>query len=197
MTRSRTGAVVLAGGRSSRFGRDKLAATIDGGLVLDQAIDAVRDVVDVVVVVLAPDDVRPMPGGVVVARDATAFEGPLAGLAAGLAALPQDVDRALVTGGDMPRMAPAVLALLLATLGKGEADAAVILDESGPLPMAIRPARAGRLAEELLAAGERRLRVLPERLGASVLDGGTWRALDPSAATLFDIDEPADLPEAP
>jgi molybdopterin-guanine dinucleotide biosynthesis protein A len=190
----RTGAVVLAGGRSSRFGRDKLAATIDGRPVLEHAIDAVRDVVDVVVVVLAPDDERPLPVGVEVARDLTAFEGPLAGLAAGLAALPDDVDRALVSGGDMPRMAGPVLALLLRTLVEDDAVDAVVLDEGGPLPMAIRRNRSRQLAEDLLAAGERRLRAVPESLGATVIDGETWRAVDPAGATLLDIDEPSDLP---
>ena len=35
-------AIVLAGGRSSRFGRDKLAEPVDGRPLLDHAIDAVR-----------------------------------------------------------------------------------------------------------------------------------------------------------
>jgi molybdopterin-guanine dinucleotide biosynthesis protein A len=190
---SRTGGIVLAGGRSSRFGRDKLAATIDGRPVLQHAIEAVRDVVDVVVVVLAPGDERVLPVGVEVTHDVAAFDGPLAGLAAGLAALPDDVDRALVTGGDMPRMAGPVLALLLATLAEDPAVAAAILDEGGPMPMAVRPAAAGRLAADLLARGERRLRALPEHLDATVIDGATWRSLDPRGGTLLDIDEPADL----
>jgi molybdenum cofactor guanylyltransferase len=193
-SRSRTGAIVLAGGRSSRFGRDKLAATMGDRPVLEHAIEAVRGAVDVIVVVLALGDERSLPVGVEVARDVAAFEGPLAGLAAGLATLPDDVERALVTGGDMPSMAGSVLALLLRTLAEDDGVDAAILDEGGPLPMAIRPLRARQLAEDLLAAGERRLRAVPDGLGATVIDGGRWRALDPDGATLVDIDEPADLP---
>ena len=37
----RIGAIVLAGGRSSRFGRDKLAESIDGRPLLDRAVEAV------------------------------------------------------------------------------------------------------------------------------------------------------------
>ena len=50
----RIGAIVLAGGRSSRFGRDKLAEIVDGRPLLDHAIDAVRAVATDIVVVVAP-----------------------------------------------------------------------------------------------------------------------------------------------
>ena len=41
MTARRVTGLVLAGGRSSRFGRDKLAERIDGRTLLDSAIDGV------------------------------------------------------------------------------------------------------------------------------------------------------------
>ena len=102
----RIGAIVLAGGRSSRFGRDKLAEIIDGRPLLDHAIDAVRAVATDIVVVVAPGTMLPVPPGVRIAEDPVAFEGPLAGLAAGLAALDPAVDRLIVVGGDMPSLVP-------------------------------------------------------------------------------------------
>jgi len=43
-------AIVLAGGRSSRFGSDKLAADLDGTTLLAATIGTLADVVDDVVV---------------------------------------------------------------------------------------------------------------------------------------------------
>ncbi len=193
MSETRIGAIVLAGGRSSRFGRDKLAEPIDGRALLDHAIAAVQAVAGEVVVVLAPGATRDVPPGVLVAHDSEAYEGPLAGLAAGLGALPAGVERVVVVGGDMPSLQAAVLRLLVDAVADPTSPAAAVLDEGGPMPMAVRPAEAAVVVRDLLAAGERRLRALPERLGASVMPGATWRALDPEAATLRDIDRPADL----
>lgn len=194
MTPERTGAIVLAGGRSSRFGRDKLAAAIGGRPLLDHAIEAVQAVATDVVVVLAPGTTRALPDGVAIAHDFTADEGPLAGVVAGLAALPASIDVVVIVGGDMPTLRPAVLALLAQTVRDDPAVAAAVLDMGGPMPMAVRRTLAAATAVDIFTAGERRLRALPERLGTTVLSGATWRALDPDALTVRDVDVPSDLP---
>jgi molybdopterin-guanine dinucleotide biosynthesis protein A len=187
------GAIVLAGGRSSRFGRDKLAEPIDGRPLLDHAIAAVQLVASDVVVVVAPDADRPVPVGVRIVRDEVAFQGPLAGLAVGLAALADTTASVIVVGGDMPALSPAVLRVLLAGLLGPPRATVVVLDEGGPMPMGVDRSSAADIARDLLAAGERRLRALPERAGATVIPSATWRALDPTAETLRDIDRPSDL----
>ena len=190
----RVGAIILAGGRSSRYGRDKLAEPIGGRPMLDLAIDAVRAVASDVVVVTAPDGGREVPVGVVVARDATAFEGPLAGLAAGLQALDPANARAVVVGGDMPALQPTVLGRLLDHLAA--ADVAVLEDDEGqrPLPMAIRPISVRLIVDRLLADGERSLRALLFEAGAATIEQATWRRDDPEGQTLRDVDLPEDLP---
>jgi molybdenum cofactor guanylyltransferase len=193
----RIGAIVLAGGRSSRFGRDKLAEIIDGRPLLERAIGAVEAVATDVVVVAAPDSNSALPKGVLIAHDPVAFEGPLAGLAAGLAALDPAVDRLIVVAGDMPSLVPAVLGRLLDRVASG-AEAAILAhdDDPMPLPMALRRESAQRAVGELLGSGERRLRALAGVLDAAVIAESTWRAQDPTAATLLDIDTPEDLPSA-
>jgi molybdenum cofactor guanylyltransferase len=186
-------AIVLAGGRSSRFGRDKLAEPIDGRPLLDHAVAAVLAVASDVVVVVAPDADRPVPVGVRVVRDAIAFEGPLAGLAIGLAALTEVAEAVVVVAGDMPTLAPDVLRLLLDALDGPPAVEATVLDDGGPMPMAVRRAAALTAARDLLDAGERRLRALPERLAATTIPGTRWRSIDPEGRTLRDIDRPFDL----
>ncbi len=190
---NRIGAIVLAGGRSSRFGRDKLAESIDGRPLLDRAVEAVRAVANHVVIVATPGVVPHAPAGVVIAYDRQPFEGPLAGLAAGLAALPLDVDRVLVVGGDMPTLVVPVLERMLRGLGAREG--VVLADDVSPrpLPMAVRSAPASAAADRLLAGGERRLRALLAELDIEAIPAETWRLDDPDGTTLRDDDLPTDL----
>jgi molybdopterin-guanine dinucleotide biosynthesis protein A len=190
----RIGALVLAGGRSSRFGRDKLLEPLDGRPLIEHALDAVRAVATDVIVVTSPGASQPVPAGVDVVPDTSAFEGPLAGLATGLAALDPAIEPVVVVGGDMPTLVTAVLERLLAGLERREAT--VLADDDGPrpLPMAIRRSSGEAAVQRLLDTDERRLRAILEQLDVEVLVPATWLALDPDGATLRDVDVPEDLP---
>jgi hypothetical protein len=59
--------------------------------------------------------------------------------------------------------------------------------------MVLRRSAATVAADGLVEMGERRLRVLAESLGAHVVPEASWRALDPEASTMRDIDTEADL----
>ena len=193
MTTDRVSAIVLAGGRSSRFGRDKLAEPLDGRPLLDHAIDAVRPFATEILVVVAPSGRSAVPSGVRVVLDETAFEGPLAGLHAGLAEATGEI--VLVTAGDMPQLVPAVAEAMLARLDPADVDA-VVLSSGGqprPLPMLVRREPAAKAASRLIESGERRLRSLVDGLGATVIDEPVWRAFDPDGRTTCDIDTPEDL----
>ena len=191
----RTAAIVLAGGRSARFGRDKLVEPIDGRPMLDHVIERVRAVATDIVVVGRSDAPATAPGAVRVVGDDRPFEGPLAGLGAGLRALDPATEHVLVVGGDMPTLAPAVLARLSARLEAHQA--AVLADDVGPrpLPMAVRRSVASPAVGRLLAEGERRLRALLGELDVEVVPQETWRLDDPDGLTLLDVDVPGDLPK--
>jgi molybdopterin-guanine dinucleotide biosynthesis protein A len=186
-------AIVLAGGRSSRFGRDKLVEPFAGQTLLERAVAGVAPLARETIVVVAPDESRGVPPGVIRVSDPTSFEGPLVGLLTGLRSADDPV--VVVAGGDMPTMTPSVLAILVQCLDDPGVHAAV-LDDQGrarPLPGALRTAPATAAAERLVAAGERRLLAIYDALPTTVVDEATWRALDPDGRTLRDIDTPADL----
>ena len=186
--------IVLAGGRSARFGRDKLVEQVDGRPLLHHAVEAVAAVATDVLVVAAPDVDPSVPAGTRVIHDETPYEGPLAGCLAGLTAAREPL--ALVVGGDMPTLEPQVLGLLVRALEASSADVAV-LEYRGrrqQLPFAVRTGSGTAIAGRLLAQGERRLSALGERLALRPLSEEEWRPLDPEAWTLRDVDEPGDLP---
>lgn len=184
---------MLAGGRSSRFGSDKLQVEIDGVGLLRRAIDAVALVADDVVVVLGPAGERDIPPGVRVVRDTEAFEGPLAATARGLGVI--TTTWAMVVAGDMPHLHPAVLREIVKVAHAARVDAVALADGARfrPIPSALRVASARANAEALLAQGERRLRALHDSLRTAIIDEPTWTALDPERGTLRDIDVVGDL----
>ncbi len=81
--------IVLAGGRSSRMGRPKAALEWHGSTLLRRVTGIVARAVDgPVVVVRAPgQELPPLPDAITVVEDAREGQGPLQGLAAGLAAV--------------------------------------------------------------------------------------------------------------
>jgi molybdenum cofactor cytidylyltransferase len=122
---ARIAALVLAAGRASRMGRNKLILTVDGAPMVARVVDmlvasAVRDIV--VVVGHDADPVREALDGrpvrFVVNPDHAA--GLSTSLRAGVAALPADADGFLVALGDMPRVTAADVDRLIAAYDPDE-----------------------------------------------------------------------------
>ena len=137
-------AVVLAGGAGRRLGGvDKATVAVAGRTLLDRALAAVADARTTVVV--GPD--RDLPAGVRTTQEQPPGGGPVAALAAGLAALdPDGAHVVVVLACDMPFLeATAVKRLAVAASGDDDparpADGAVLVDEDGrrqPLAAAYR-----------------------------------------------------------
>ena len=188
--------IVLAGGRSRRFGGDKLAEEIGGRSLLHHPILRLLEVCERVVVVLGADSGEPsMPdrSRVTITRDARPDEGPLRGIAAGL----EVTDRAwaAVAGGDMPDLQPDVLREMLRAARETGAVAVALSDggEARPLPLVVATDRGRDAVATLLDAGERSLRQLLDAVTTVVVDEPSWTSLDPERRTLVDVDEPRDV----
>lgn len=194
--RSSVEGIVLAGGRSERFGRDKLVEPYRGTPLVQHAVDRMLEVCPRVIVVIPPDADAPRVASaerVAFARDAEEGMGPLAGLAAGLAQV--EAEWALVAGGDMPELVPEVLRELHRCARETGAVAAALADagDTRPLPCSVRAQDALEAAERLLATDRHRLRDLLAEVRTVVIDEPSWTLFDPERRTLFDVDEPSDL----
>jgi molybdopterin-guanine dinucleotide biosynthesis protein A len=116
------------------MGRPKAWLPFGGELMLPRVVRILREVVDPVVVVAAPgQDVPPLPSEVEVVRDEVEGKGPLAGLAAGLAALSGKADAAYLSSCDVPFLRPAFARRVVE-----------LLEE--PLPRPLHEAGRGELA---------------------------------------------------
>ncbi len=196
----RTTGIVLAGGRGNRFGGRKLEAPLEGVPLLAHALRAVEAVADEVVVAAPVESSPALPELAVplrVVHDAAPDPGPLVALARALVAA--SGERAIVVGGDMPRLRPAVLRLMLDRLEA--AAAAVVLAPPGGtldvprqvLPLALSVAAARVAANAAVVADRRALQALLDRLSTVELAAETWMAFDPDGSTLVDVDERRDL----
>jgi molybdenum cofactor guanylyltransferase len=122
--------IVLAGGASSRMGRDKATLALHGRSLLQHAVDTLR-AAGADPVLVSGD--RP---GFDCVPDRTPGLGPLGGLASVLTARPDLHDRLLlVMAVDTPRLQPPALRALARAAGRQGPGAHF---ERNPLPLAVR-----------------------------------------------------------
>lgn len=151
-------ALILAGGKSSRMGRDKTLLRLGGQTLLERAC-AFGQALSAEVLVAGGDPAHfdRLPDGCRAVPDETPGLGPLGGLCAGLAAMESEL--ALVWAADMPFLSAEAALRLRSAIGG--ADACAYAPDGVPEPLfalyrksCLAPARAH------LARGELRLRAL-------------------------------------
>ncbi|WIJ44778.1 molybdenum cofactor guanylyltransferase [Curtobacterium citreum] len=179
-------AVLLAGGRASRMsGIDKTALIADGLALTDHAVAASAGARSVVLVGLR--DGRTAPDGVVVTREDPPFGGPVAGIAAGLVAVPEPAPWTLVLACDLVRPERAVDALLRAADDTADVDGFVAVDEDGRRQPLLALYRSSALREAVRALGD------PTDAAVRRLTAGLRLVEVPlSDGLCADVDEPAD-----
>lgn len=120
-------AVVLGGGRSARMGTDKLELAVGGRTLLGRTCDAALGWASTVIVASPQRPGLADPRIRFVLEDPP-FGGPVAGIAAAVAALPEDATEVLLLAGDLAAPDAVVDALAAAAPGP---DGVVLEDEDG------------------------------------------------------------------
>lgn len=197
MSNASIAAIVLAGGRSSRMGSDKAALIFDGRPLLLRTLDAVSAVADEIVIVRAPGQVLPpldAAPSVRVVADPVSGDGPLRGIATGLAAVVAPV--AIVVGVDMPFLRPELLRLI-ASLVTPEHRWVLPIASRRPQPLCSAFARdALPVVEAHLAAGDRAPMAVAADLGFYRMLPEQWAAADPDGWSFVDVDTPEEFAAA-
>jgi len=184
-------AIILAGGSSTRLGYDKGLKPLAGKPLVSYAVDALRLLVDEVILVVGSDAQRgsyrsSLPASVKVTVDMYPGGSPLVGLITGLTEARDDY--ALVTGCDMPFISPGPVELLFS---RGESrDGAVFLKPNGwiePLLAVYRVDTCLPEAIRLLRAEDLRIRMVLRNLRDVAYVPASSLSVDPELL-FFDAD---------
>ena len=196
--------MVLAGGRSSRMGTPKAALEWHGSTLLRRTAGLISRVTGgpVVVARAAGQALPALPPDVEVVDDPRDGQGPVQGIAAGLAALAGRAEIAFVSSTDLPFLHPAFIRRVLRAVEEGiDVGLPVARGYQQPLAAAYRTALAP-IAERLVKDGRLRPSFLFEECVVSRLDEAALRAdpvlaaLDPGLDSVLNINEPADYQAA-
>jgi molybdopterin-guanine dinucleotide biosynthesis protein A len=171
--------VILAGGRSRRFGGvDKTRLPLGGRTLLQRALDALTPITDAQLVV----GTAPRPGVPVIA-DRFPGAGPLGGILTALATI--ETSHALILAADLPFISGS----LLRDVQRAGADAAaaVVKHPDGRLALCLSVRRDGAPAvREMWSRGARRVRDLENLVpchtivaDATLAAGALWNVNDP------------------
>jgi molybdopterin-guanine dinucleotide biosynthesis protein A len=197
---SGTAGLILAGGQSSRMGRDKGGLRVRGESLLERGLRRMRAVADPVLVAVSPERERlpgasPLPPGVIAVPDRSAFEGPLVGLAEGFRRLRGEAERVLVMPVDLPFCTEPWLARLAEGLHEHPAVLYSYEGFQNALTAGYRLSLLDKL-EHLVAEGARRPIALAQGESPLVLTlEDLWREGD-GPPPLMDVDRPEDYRDA-
>ncbi len=191
------GAVILCGGESRRMGQPKAWLPFGPERLLQRVARLVSTVAAPVVVVAAPgQELPPLPAAVLVARDPLRGRGPLQGLAAGLAALPDEVELAYATATDVPFLQPAWIEGLVGLIE--DHDLAIPRCDGFLHPLAAVYRRASVLpaCDSLLRSSRLRPALLVDVLSARIVSADELRCKDPELLTLRNLNTPEEYQSA-
>lgn len=169
--------VVLAGGRSTRFGdEDKATADLAGTPMIRRVGDRLEGVTDRLVVNCRADQTAAIesafeeyPNPVEIAEDPDPDEGPMAGIRTGLRAT--ESEYAFVAACDMPFVEPALVEYLFSRARGYDAAVPRVGDGWFQTTHAVYRAEAmAEACERALAAGERKVIAPLEHLNYAVID---------------------------
>ncbi|MEA2371261.1 MAG: molybdenum cofactor guanylyltransferase [Solirubrobacteraceae bacterium] len=192
------GAIVLAGGRSSRMGTAKASLEWHGSTLLRRVAGLVERSVDgpVVIVRSVGQPLPELPASWEVVDDVHPGRGPLEGLAAGLRALGDRAELAYASSTDVPFLHTSFVGAVVGGIDPGhEICVPVVGRRWQPLAAVYRTSLLPVL-EDLLAAGERRVSRLFDRCQVNGLDRAALLANpgiaagDPELESLVNLNDP-------
>lgn len=184
-------AIILAGGSSRRFGRDKSHALLDGQPLLQWVVRAASYVSERVVVAARPGQALP---AVETARDVEYVvdvrldAGPMAGLEAAFRLV--GTGRAFVVGVDAPLLVPGLAQAILGHLSSAQAALPVVGGRRQPLVAAYDVASSLDAFSAALDSGERRILTVLDGMRVREVHESHLREHDPELRSFENLNTP-------
>lgn len=196
--------IILAGGRSSRMGRDKVWMVLDGQPLVERVVRRLLPLAAEILVSATDSEAYgallrslPVPGEVV--ADQYPGFGPLAGIQAGLSAARSDL--ALVIAADMPFVSTALLQHLI-WLAQGYDGVVPYIHDPRKMSGGLEPLHALYrrsclpAIEKHLAANDRQVLCFFDDVRIRTVPSEVIREFDPDLLSFFNVNTPEDWQEA-
>lgn len=188
--------IVLAGGRSTRFGSDKASAPLHGRPMLAHVVEALAAVCATVVVAAAAGQrLLTLEHPVNLVPDTYEARGPLAGIVAGLTATPTQL--AFVVSADAPLIQPGLVTFLADRARSSGADVVCPRRNGWPEPL-VSVYRRNACLEPFRAAVERndlKVTAAYDGLNVQYIDEVELLADDPALLSFINVNTPSELDE--
>jgi len=197
MASTKAAGYVLAGGGSTRFGRDKALVEIGGRPMIARMIELLQSVTTEVKIVAVPGKYAEF--GAEIVEDQWPGEGPLGGVITALEDAAQSAARPewnLVVSCDMPFLTQEWLAFLGERATKSKAQVVFPHSASGPEPLCACWQTGA--AAELRSGFERAVRKVTEGIAllrAEVLDEADWKRFDSAGRLFWNMNTASDYEE--
>ncbi|HEY4816687.1 MAG TPA: molybdenum cofactor guanylyltransferase [Candidatus Acidoferrum sp.] len=197
--RARSGqGYVLAGGGSTRFGRDKALVEIDGAPMLLRMRALLGNVTQQVHVIASPNKYAAL--GITGIGDRWEGQGPLAGIITALLSTKEAVgglEWNLIVGCDMPFLTREWLSYLLERALASRAEVVAPQSAQGlePLCACWRTSTAPKL-QQFFEDGTRKITEAMKRLDMEIVDETDWKRFDTAGRLFWNMNTAADYQEA-
>ena len=189
---------ILAGGGSTRFGRDKALAEVGGTSMLERMIELLQRVAKQTKIVAVPGKYTAF--GVENVEDRWPGQGPLGGIITALDDAAKCTARHewnLIVSCDMPYLTREWLVFLCERAAKGKAQVVIPYSAHGPEPLCAcyRTDAAGAL-RAVFETGVRKVTDGLQHVTTEVLDEADWKRFDSAGRLFWNMNTPADYEEA-
>ncbi len=189
-------AIVLAGGKSRRFGSDKASALLRGQPLLQWVTSALDEVCERIVIVRAAHQALPevtSRADIVVVDDLFEAKGPLAGLVAGFSAARGDL--CFATACDAPLLQPGLVRYLASLADNHDVVCPLVDGFHQPLSSIYRRTTCEPLFRQMVLRDE--LRIVPayEQLDAVIVEETAIREIDGQLLSFRNANQPERLAE--
>ncbi len=194
--RNRIAGIVLCGGKSSRMGRPKLSLPFGTETMLARVVRILGEVVSPVVVIAgAGQELPDLPSGTLVAEDEIPDQGPLGGLAAGLALLRGRAEAVYLSSCDVPLLKPQFVNAMIDALGRHELAVPWDGQYFHPLAAAYR-LTVESCVNRMIAESRLSIHRLAQECDTRRVDMQELQAIDADLVSLRNVNSPHEYREA-